>query len=265
MLDLNLSLTPEEADEMSTVPASSWFTQVRFANAISPRSPEAPVLDENHEMKKKLMLPWIRENVPGKRVLDLFSANGAFAIECAMAGARQVVGLEFDPERVRCGEFLARILARNHLVAPQFLTGDVYSLTQRFSQPFDIVLCMGGLYHIADPPYVLTQIGSLLKEKLIIQTSNVLPGRRNRAIFFVRKDRTASGLTSIRGGKGVWRCSVPCFQAMLRHAGLRVVKDKQPSVWQRRRFPWYCAVAEHFSGPGEPRVNEMVGEASHSH
>jgi 2-polyprenyl-3-methyl-5-hydroxy-6-metoxy-1,4-benzoquinol methylase len=244
MLDLNLSLTPKEADEMSSIPAASWFTQVKFANGISPRSPEAPVLDENHEMKKRLMLPWIRESVPGKRVLDLFSANGAFAIESAMAGAREVVGLEFDPDRVRCAEFLAGVLRRNGLTAPTFCVGDVYTLTQRFSQPFDIVLCMGGLYHIADPPYVLTQVRDLIKEKLIIQTSNVLPGRGNRATFLVRKDRTASGLSSIRGGKGVWRCSVSCFQAILQHAGLRILKDKRPGVWQRRRFPWYCAVAE---------------------
>jgi 2-polyprenyl-3-methyl-5-hydroxy-6-metoxy-1,4-benzoquinol methylase len=243
MLDLNLSLTPQETDEMSRIPAANWFTQAKFANGISPRSPEVTFLDENHEMKKRLMLPWIRENVPGKRVLDLFSANGAFAIESAMAGAKEVVGLEFDPDRVRCAEFLARVLGRNGITAPTFRVGDVYTLTERFSEPFDIVLCMGGLYHIADPPYVLTQVRKLIKEKLIIQTSNVLPGRSNRASFLVRRDRTASGLSSIRGGKGVWRCSVSCFQAILQHAGLRVLEDKQPNLWQRRRFPWYCAVA----------------------
>jgi 2-polyprenyl-3-methyl-5-hydroxy-6-metoxy-1,4-benzoquinol methylase len=244
MLNLDITLTPQESAEMSSIRAEAWFTQVKFANCVSPRAPEVSMLDANHEMKKKLMLPWIRENVGGKRVLDLFSANGAFAMECAIAGAKEVVGLEFDPERVRCAEFLARVLAGNGLVAPKFSVGDVYTLTQRFSQPFDIVLCMGGLYHIADPPYVLSQLRELVKERLIIQTSNILPGRSNRATFFVREDRTASGLSSIRGGRGVWRFSVPCFQAMLKHAGLRVLQDKQPDFWTRRRFPWYCAIAE---------------------
>lgn len=242
MLTLDLTLTSDETAEMSGIRPGAWFTQVRFSNAASPPAPEA-FLDENHEMKRKLMLPWIRENVRGKRVLDLFSANGAFAVECALAGAREVIGVEFDPERVRCAEFLSRVLARSGLTAPKFSVGDVYTLTQRFSQPFDVVLCMGGLYHIADPPYILSQIRKLVREKLIIQTSNVLPGRSNRASFFIRTDRTASGLTSIRGGKGVWTFSVPCFKAMLQHAGMRVLKDRQPTVWQRRRFPWYCAIA----------------------
>jgi 16S rRNA G966 N2-methylase RsmD len=243
MLDLKFSLTPQEIDEMSRIPAVNWFTRVRFANGISPPAPEASVLDENHEMKKKLMLPWIQETVRGKRVLDLFSANGAFAIESALAGAKEVTGVEFDPERIKCAEFLSRVLARNGVAPPRYFSGDVYTLTQRFSQPFDVVLCMGGLYHVADPPYVLSQIRELVKEKLIIQTSNILPGRSNRASFFVRADRTADGLSSIRGGKGVWSCSVSCFKAIMQHAALRVVKDKQPTVWQRRRFPWYCAVA----------------------
>jgi tRNA (mo5U34)-methyltransferase len=211
---------------------------------MSPRHPEASVLDANHEMKKKLMLPWIRENVPGKRVLDLFSANGAFAVECALAGAQEVVGVEFDAERVRCAEFLARVLARNGVAAPRFCVGDVYTLTQRFSRPFDIVLCMGGLYHVADPPYVLLQMRKVMKDKLIIQTSSVIPGRSNKASFLIRADRTANGLSSIQGGMGVWTFSVSCFQAMLQHAGLRVLAEKQPEFWQRRRFPWYCAIIE---------------------
>jgi 2-polyprenyl-3-methyl-5-hydroxy-6-metoxy-1,4-benzoquinol methylase len=244
MLDLDFPLTTDESFEMSTIRAIDWFTQVKFADCVSPRHPEGPELDANHEMKKKLMLPWIREYVPNKRVLDLFSANGAFAIECAKAGAREVVGLEFDSGRVRCAEFLARVLARNGIVAPKFLVGDVYKLTELFPEAFDIVLCMGGLYHVADPPYVLSQIRKVLKEKLIIQTSGVLRGRGNMAKFIVREDRTAQGLTSIRGGVGVWKFSVPCFHEMLRHAGVSVSLEKQPQFWQRRRFPWYCAIAE---------------------
>jgi tRNA (mo5U34)-methyltransferase len=165
-------------------------------------------------------------------------------MESALAGAKEVIGLEFDAERIQCAEFLARVLARNGFAAPTFLLGDVYNLTRQFSQPFDIVLCMGGLYHIADPPYILAQIREVMKERLIIQTSSVLSGRSNRATFLIREDRTASGLSSIKGGKGVWHFSVPCFQAMLQHAGLRVVNNKQPRYWERKRFPWYCAIAE---------------------
>jgi 2-polyprenyl-3-methyl-5-hydroxy-6-metoxy-1,4-benzoquinol methylase len=252
MLCLDFWLTPQESNEMASIPAKNWFTQVKFANGISPRHPEAAVLDINHEMKKKLMLPWIQQNVPGKRVLDLFSANGAFAIECALAGAKEIVGMEFDSERVRCANFLARVLQRNGITSLKFCVGDVYNLTQRFAEPFDIVLCMGGLYHIADPPYVLSQMRKLMKDKLIIQTSSVIPGRGNKASFIIREDRTSNGLSSIQGGKGVWTFSVSCFQSMLHHAGLRVLAEKRPEVWNRGRFPWYCAVVEQTT----PQANQ---------
>jgi len=244
MLNLPFSLTADESIEMSGIQANAWFTQVRFANAVSPRCQEASTLDVNHEMKKKLMLPWIRETVRGKRVLDLFAANGAFAIECALAGAKEIIAIESDAERVCCAQFLAGVLARNDVTPPTFCLADVYSIADRFSESFDVILCMGGLYHIADPPYVLTQIRKLMKERLIVQTSGILPGRSNKAAFVIRDDQTSRGLTSLRGGKGVWKVSVPCFRAMLRHAELRVLQDKQPPFWQRRRFPWYCALAE---------------------
>jgi len=102
MLNLNASLTKDEFAEMSNISPNAWFTQVKFANGLSPRCQEASTLDANHEMKKRLMMPWIQENIRGKRVLDLFSANGAFAFECALAGAQEVVGIEFDEDRVRC-------------------------------------------------------------------------------------------------------------------------------------------------------------------
>lgn len=244
MLNLEFSLLPNQIAEMSSIAADAWFTQVRFANALSPRCQEAVLLDANHEMKKKLMAPWISENVRGKRVLDLFSANGAFAVECILAGAREVVGIEFDRERVRCAQFLADVLERNGKHGLSFSLSNVYDLAERFSEPFDVVLCMGGLYHIADPALVLTTIRKLVKQKLIIQTSGILPGRRNRAKFVIRGDQTSKGLTSLRGGKGVWRVSIPCFRALLTHAGFRVQEEKQPPLWQRGRYPWYCAVAE---------------------
>jgi len=243
MLNLNITLKNDEIAEMSSISANAWFTQVKFANCTSPRCQEASLLDANHEMKRKLMMPWIKEKVQGKRVLDLFSANGAFAFECALLGAREVVGVEFDQERVRCAQFVARVLQRNGLVAPQFFATDVYSIADQFSLPFDVVLCMGGLYHIADPPHVLSQIRKLTKEAVVLQTSGILPGQDNRATFVIREDQTSKGLTSLRGGKGVWMVTIPCFQAFVSHAGFRLLKDAQPEPSQRERFPWYCALA----------------------
>ena len=236
---------------MANIPAEAWFTSVDFKNAASPRHPVSErALEANNEMKRRLVLPWIQDQVRGKRVLDLFCANGTFSLEAALAGAKEVVGVDFSPERVECARFLAGTLDGRVDCSFDFMSGDVYELPSLFSEPFDVVVALGGLYHIADPPYVLTRIGELTKERFIVQTSSVLPRQGNWAKFVVRDDRTDEGMTSVRGGYGVWKFTVECFQAMLTHAGFEVLEDNRPPEDTRKRFPWYCALAAPM-GPRE--------------
>jgi 2-polyprenyl-3-methyl-5-hydroxy-6-metoxy-1,4-benzoquinol methylase len=245
MLKFDFDLRAREQQQMQSIKAESWFTQVAFRNATSPRHPEADTLDPNHDLKRKLMLPWIKSKVKGKRVLDLFCANGAFSFEAAFAGAREVVGVEFSEDRVRCAQFIASVLpGKVDCAVPRFLTGDVYELKRTFQEPFDVVLALGGLYHVPDPPFVLTQIRCLTKEALIVQTASVLPGRANQAKFVVRKDLRDRGMTSVVGGRGAWHYTATCFENMLRHAGFKVLESARPSFWERRRFAWYCALAD---------------------
>lgn len=231
---------------MVEIPAGAWFTQVSYRNAASPLHPDAADLEPNNRMKREQVLDWIVERVRGKRVLDLFCANGAFSFEAARAGAKEVVGLDFSSERVRCAEFIASTLDGAFSCVPSFTTGNVYELTRIFRDPFDVVLALGGLYHVADPPHVLTQIRALALEALIVQTSSILPLFGNWARFVIREDQTARGLTSIVGGRGVWRYSVQCFENILSHANFRVVKSRRPPALRRRRFPWYSALAIPF-------------------
>jgi 2-polyprenyl-3-methyl-5-hydroxy-6-metoxy-1,4-benzoquinol methylase len=245
MLTFDFDLNEREQQQMKAIKPESWFTQVAFRNAISPRHPEAGNLDANHNLKKKMTLPWIKSKVKNRRVLDLFSANGAFSFEAALAGAREVVGVEFSEDRTQCAQFIASTLSgKVSCTVPKFLTGNVYELRSIFDDPFDVVLCLGGLYHIPDPPYVLTQIRSLTKGALIVQTSSVLSGRSNRAKFVVRQDLQHRGLTSVVGGRGAWHYTASCFENILRHAGFKVLESARPPVWSRKRFPWYCALAE---------------------
>jgi tRNA (mo5U34)-methyltransferase len=245
MISFDFDLSEQEQQQMHAINPEAWFTQVAFRNANSPRHPAASYLDANHDLKRQMMSPWIKSKVKGKRVLDLFCANGAFSFEAALAGAREVVGLEFSEDRAQCARFVAGTLAgRVSCAVPKFLTGDVYELRRIFDEPFDVTICLGGLYHIADPPFVLSQIRALTTEALVVQTSNILRGRANRAEFVVRNDMTNRGLTSIVGGKGVWHLSASCFENILRHAGFKILDSARPPLLMRRRFPWYCALAE---------------------
>ena len=144
----------------------------------------------------------LRRAVPGKRVLDLFCANGAFSIEAGLAGAAEVVGVAFSPERVEVARFLADAVSGSVPCRFEFRKEDVYRLADAFDRPFDVVLAMGGLYHIADIPHVLSQIRSLTKERMLLQTSKVLQLPGNRAKFVVRRDRTAAGFSRTPAAAG---------------------------------------------------------------
>jgi len=241
-LRLNVELTEDQKAVMASIPTTSWFTQVIYSNASSPTHPNHQ-LDENNEMKQAIVNDLIVKYVKGKRVLDLFSGNGAFAFIAALSGAREVVGVEFSEDRVKCAEFIASTLQSNCEI--RFLCGDVYKITEYFHDSFEVVLCFGGLYHIADPPYVLRQIRKLVEERLILQTSQVLPIPFNLARFVVRKrDLNKEGMTSIKAGYGTWHCTPSCLRELLRHAGFRIIVERQPPLLKRQRFPWYIACCE---------------------
>lgn len=238
---INIDLTDSQKTAMAAIPAASWFSQLVFRNAESPVHPN-PLLAENNDMKMAMVSGWIERAVKGKRVLDLFSANGGVSFFAALCGAKEVVGVEYAADRVECAEFAAGFVRPHVSCRIEFIQADVYDIATRFQQPFDVVLCLGGLYHIADPAYILRQIRHLTAERMILQTSQVLNCSGNRAKFVVRrKDKTASGMSSIRGGYGTWHYSPACLRELLFHGGFEIVEDRQPPLLKRCRFPWYLA------------------------
>lgn len=227
MLRFDFALSEAEQAAIAAVDPQAWFTRVEFANCSSPGHPRWERLEQNNQGKLRAVSDWIAKVVPGSSVLDTFSANGAFSFLSPELGARRVVGVEFDAERVAAAELVAGIVESHTGTRPaSFLVGDVYDLAARFDEPFDVSLCLGGLYHVADPPYVLRQLRAVTKEHLVVQTSSVIKGRRNAARFRVRSDARGKGLSSIVGGSGKWDVTVACFREMLRHGGFEVIEEK---------------------------------------
>lgn len=159
----------------------------------------------------------------------------------AQAGAREVVGVEFSPERVECARFLASTLQTDCKI--DFRVGDVYRLQDDFDEAFDVVLCLGGLYHIADPAFLLRQVGQLTRERLIMQTTQVLPLPGNWAKFKVRRQKKL-GKTSVRQGYGTWFYTPGCLRELLEHGGFDIIEERRPPLAKRRRFPWYLAMCK---------------------
>jgi tRNA (mo5U34)-methyltransferase len=247
-LQLDVALTPQELEHLGATDPRWWFTQVRFANGESPRHPKFAALEANNEFKRGLVLDWLRRLAPGARVLDTFCANGAFSFEAARLGATRVLGVDFDPPRIECAEMVAGLLAAHDwATVPEFRPGNVYELAGATGgERFDVAICLGGLYHVADPVLVLRRLRASTETggHLLFQTSRLVwvPGQWAR--FSVREeDRRGSGLPSHRAGEGVWELSPGAVRAMLRVAGFEILEARRPPMAKRRNFRWFAALA----------------------
>jgi SAM-dependent methyltransferase len=81
------------------------------------------------------------------RVLDLGCYEGAFALELAMHGAT-VLGVEARGEHVVKARFAAEALG---ISSAEFRVGDAREVSVERDGRFDVVLCLGLLYHLEGP------------------------------------------------------------------------------------------------------------------
>src|SRR5205814_9207735 len=87
--------------------------------------------------------PAVAELASGKRILDCFTNEGAFALTCARAGAAEVVGVEMQPNAVAAARESAK---RNQLTA-RWVEQDVFAYlraAEKAGAQFDLI--------ILDPP-----------------------------------------------------------------------------------------------------------------
>ena len=102
------------------------------------------------------------------RVLDLGCLEGIYAIEFALNGS-SVVGVEGrEPSLAKCN-FAKECLGLNNL---SFVQDDVRNLTPEKYGTFDVVLCLGLLYHL-DAPEVFTftkQMSDVCKRICVLDT-----------------------------------------------------------------------------------------------
>jgi SAM-dependent methyltransferase len=102
------------------------------------------------------------------RILDLGCGEGVYAIEAGLRGA-EVVGLDARTERMDQG---AAVAERHGLANVTFRQEDVRQVTREAHGEFDVVYCLGLLYHLDAPDLfsVLANVQTLCRRMLIIDT-----------------------------------------------------------------------------------------------
>ncbi|MGI8886668.1 MAG: class I SAM-dependent methyltransferase [Gaiellaceae bacterium] len=114
------------------------------------------------------------------RVLDLGCLEGLFAVEFARRGA-QVVGLEGREANIAKARLAKDVLGLDTL---ELVQDDIRNLTRAKYGEFDVVLCLGVLYHFDAPAVfeVLKAVSDVCRECAIVET-HISTTHRKRFLF----------------------------------------------------------------------------------
>jgi SAM-dependent methyltransferase len=116
----------------------------------------------------QIVVDIVRRPLNSLRILDLACHEGLYAIEFARHGA-EVVGIEGREMHIEKAKFVKDVLTLHKL---DFFQDDVRNLNQAKYGMFDVVLCLGILYHL-DTPAVFSfmeRISEVCKDVAIIDT-----------------------------------------------------------------------------------------------
>ncbi|MBA2630664.1 MAG: methyltransferase domain-containing protein [Thermoleophilaceae bacterium] len=169
------------------------------------------------------------------RVLDLGCLEGQYAIEFALHGA-EVVGIEGREANLAKAWLAKEVLGLERL---ELIQDDVRRLDPEVHGSFDVVLCLGLLYHLdaTDVFGFLARLRSVCHGLAVVDTHVCLAGRRTyehhgqsyRGLTFVEHSRRASGSereasrwASLDNSESFWPTRASLLNG-LQHAGFTSV------------------------------------------
>lgn len=160
----------------------------------------------------------------GASVLDIASHDGRWSFAALHAGARHVTGVEARLEHVERAHAIfsdAGIdLDRYH-----FHIGDVFERSDLFERQYDVVLCLGFLYHTTRQLELLAMIRKAGAPLLIVDTA--VSASSEPVLELVRESVSRAGngasrLETTGDDILVAHPSVPALSLMLGHLGYKI-------------------------------------------
>lgn len=208
-----------------------WFTPSNFAKSAFPQWDQVRAVRAGLDYK-------------AKRVLDLGTMDGMWAFEAEKLGAKEIYAGDIWQSNPK-GKDRFKI-AQEALCSQVKLLADcdVHFLVRRCKQFgfFDIIQCLGLLYHLENPLLALHNIaamlapgGVVLVETAVYPTTSTEPFCRFNGDLGVYYDRTT-----------VWAPNWSCLLGMLHRCGL-VVAGKASVLYQRVHR--VCFVAQRNANP----------------
>jgi tRNA (mo5U34)-methyltransferase len=133
-------------------------------------------LDGMHQSRWAMIQPELERTFAGRwdrtRALDIACNEGWFAFEVAKLGAAETIGFDARDINIRKAHFVQAQLETPRLT---FRTQNLFDVDARREGPFDLVLCLGLIYHLEDPMGAVRKLRSLTRELCVIETEVARP------------------------------------------------------------------------------------------
>lgn len=181
-------------------------------------------------LRHEAIIQRIAPQLQGARVLDIASHDGRWSFAALEAGAREVTGVEVRPE--------LSAAAQANIESDRFraITGDVFTRRDVFRERFDVVLCLGFLYHTTRHEEIFDLIALTGAATVVIDT-RLTPG--DGTFVQIRKERAdhpANGMAERGVRDSMILHGWPTRGAvafMLDHFGYRVEQVDWPALIAR--------------------------------
>lgn len=156
----------------------SWHYQFDLNGHLTPIA-DRKNINRQHQRRAYFFDPFVRMlggSLAGKRVLDLGCNAGYWSLLAAQAGADFVLGIDGRQMCVDQSNFVFEV---NGIDPRRYRFGvaDIFETDLQELGTFDIVLCLGLLYHVSKPMELLQQMARVNSDLAIIDTRlSRLPG-----------------------------------------------------------------------------------------
>jgi SAM-dependent methyltransferase len=160
-----------------------WHYEFDFGGVRTPIF-DADHVNRHRQRKDYFFSPLVRlcgGSLAGRRVLDLGCNAGFWSLAAIEAGADFVLGI--DGRQMHVDQ--ARLVFEARAVEParyRFRAADIFHVDLD-EEPFDIVLCLGLLYHVSKPFELMERISAWNRDLLVIDTRvERVPGQFFRVV-----------------------------------------------------------------------------------
>jgi SAM-dependent methyltransferase len=155
-----------------------WHYQFDLCGVRTPIHREEWI-NRHRQRKRYFFDPLARAGrLKGKRVLDLGCNAGFWSLLAVEAGCEHVVGIDARPAHIEQADLVFRANdvdpRRYRFLQDNVFEGDLAA----WGGPFDVVLCLGLLYHVCKPMELLERVSAVNRDLLLID-STVLNDRRS--------------------------------------------------------------------------------------